>query len=167
MNEKTEALNPKILKTADGKSRLHMDAADIRSAGGCRQIWRKRLWQTQQRIFYQEDCNLSLLEGRRRSDRPRQSANAHALNAKEVGLSCYHRPVRRLEITGKAVARGLKYIRRQRLPKADIILMLINDELQADMYKRILSRIWSPGTCDVCPCFNIHFGCIKPRRMWM
>ena len=45
----------------------------------------------------------------------------------------------------------------------DIIMILINDELQADLYKNdIEPNLESGNTLAFAHGFNIHFGCIKP-----
>ena len=47
------------------------------------------------RIFYQKDCNLSLLEGKKIAIIGYGSqGHAHALNLKESGCRCSHRSVR-------------------------------------------------------------------------
>ncbi len=48
------------------------------------------------------------------------------------------------------------------LKQADIIMILINDELQADMYKKDIEPNLEPGNMLMfAHGFNIHFGCIK------
>ena len=61
------------------------------------------------RIFYQKDCNLSLLEGKKIAIIGYGSqGHAHALNAKRVRMQCYHRSVTREASPGtKAVGTGI------------------------------------------------------------
>ena len=44
------------------------------------------------RLFYQEDCNLSLLEGKknRKLSATEARVHAHALNLKDSGCECYY-----------------------------------------------------------------------------
>ncbi|MFQ8703642.1 MAG: ketol-acid reductoisomerase [Eisenbergiella sp.] len=118
------------------------------------------------RIFYQEDCNLSLLEGKTIAVIGYGSqGHAHALNAKESGCHVIIGLYEGSKSWAKAVAQGFEYMRRQRLPKADIIMILINDELQADMYKKDIEPNLEPGNMLMfAHGFNIHFGCIKPPK---
>ena len=54
------------------------------------------------RIFYQKDCNLSLLEGKTIAIIGYGSqGHAHALNCKRVWMRCSHRSVRGKQILGK------------------------------------------------------------------
>ncbi len=47
------------------------------------------------KIYYQEDCNLSLLEGQKIAIIGYGSqGHAHALNSKRVRMRCYHRSLR-------------------------------------------------------------------------
>ena len=64
----------------------------------------------------------------------------------------------------KAEAQGFKvYTAAEAAKKADIIMILINDELQADMYKKDIEPNLEEGNMLMfAHGFNIHFGCIKP-----
>ena len=91
-----------------------------------------------QRIFYQEDCNLSMLDKKTIAVIGYGSqGHAHALNAKEsgchviIGLYEGSKSWKRAEEQGFEV-----YTAAEAAKKADIIMILINDELQADMYKK-------------------------------
>ena len=54
---------------------------------------------------------------------------------------------------------------RKAAKKADIIMILINDELQADMYKKDIEPNLKDGAMLMfAHGFNIHFGCIKPPK---
>lgn len=120
-----------------------------------------------QRIFYQEDCNLSMLEGKTIAVIGYGSqGHAHALNAKEsgcnviIGLYEGSKSWKRAEEQGFTV-----YTAAEAAKKADIIMILINDELQADMYKKDIEPNLEPGNMLMfAHGFNIHFGCIKPPK---
>ena len=64
----------------------------------------------------------------------------------------------------KAEAQGFEvYTAAEAAKKADIIMVLINDELQADMYKKDIEPNLEEGNMLMfAHGFNIHFGCITP-----
>ena len=90
------------------------------------------------RIFYQEDCNLSALEGHKIAIIGYGSqGHAHALNLKDSGCDVIVGLYEGSKSWAKAEAQGLKvYTAAEAAKQADIIMILINDELQADMYKK-------------------------------
>ena len=90
------------------------------------------------KIYYQEDCNLSMLDGQTIAIIGYGSqGHAHALNLKEsgcnviVGLYEGSRSWKRAQEQGFEV-----YTAAEAAKRADVIMILINDELQADMYKK-------------------------------
>ena len=112
------------------------------------------------KIYYQEDCNLSLLEGKTIAVIGYGSqGHAHALNAKESGCDVIIGLYEGSKSWAKAEAQGFTvYTAAEAAKRADIIMILINDELQADMYKKDVNMLmFAHG-------FNIHFGCIKPPK---
>ena len=90
------------------------------------------------RIFYQEDCNLSVLEGQTIAIIGYGSqGHAHALNLKDSGCNVIIGLYEGSKSWAKAEAQGFEvYTAAEAAKKADIIMILINDELQADMYKK-------------------------------
>ena len=110
------------------------------------------------KIYYQEDCNLSLLEGKTIAVIGYGSqGHAHALNAKESGCDVIIGLYEGSKSWAKAEAQGFTvYTAAEAAKRADIIMILINDELQADMYKKDIEPNLEPG--------NMHFGCIKPPK---
>ena len=117
------------------------------------------------KIYYQEDCNLSLLEGKTIAVIGYGSqGHAHALNAKESGCNVIIGLYEGSKSWDKAVKQGFEvYTTAEAAKKADIIMILINDELQADMYKKDIAPNLAPGNMLMfAHGFNIHFGCIKP-----
>ena len=64
----------------------------------------------------------------------------------------------------KAEAQGFKvYTAAEAAKQADVIMILINDEKQADMYKNDIEPNLEEGNMLMfAHGFNIHFGCIKP-----
>ena len=119
------------------------------------------------KIYYQEDCNLSLLEGKTIAVIGYGSqGHAHALNAKESGCDVIIGLYEGSKSWAKAEAQGFTvYTAAEAAKRADIIMILINDELQADMYKKDIEPNLEPGNMLMfAHGFNIHFGCIKPPK---
>ena len=117
------------------------------------------------RIFYQEDCNLSLLESKKIAIIGYGSqGHAHALNLKESGCDVIIGLYEGSKSKAKAEAQGLKvYPTAEAAKMADIIMILINDEKQAKMYKEDIEPNLEAGNMLMfAHGFNIHFGCIKP-----
>ena len=118
-----------------------------------------------QRIFYQEDCNLSLLEGKTIAVIGYGSqGHAHALNAKESGCNVVIGLYEGSKSWDKAVKQGFDvYTAAEAAKMADIIMILINDEKQADLYKKDIEPNLEEGNMLMfAHGFNIHFGCITP-----
>ncbi len=92
------------------------------------------------KIYYQEDCNLSILEGKTIAVIGYGSqGHAHALNAKESGCDVIIGLYEGSKSWAKAEAQGFKvYTAAEAAKKADIIMILINDERQASMYKEAI-----------------------------
>ena len=119
------------------------------------------------KIFYQEDCNLSVLEGQKIAIIGYGSqGHAHALNLKEsgwdviIGLDEGSKSWKRAEEQGCQV-----YTAAEAAKQADIIMILINDELQADMYKKDIEPHLEEGNMLMfAHGFNIHYGCITPPK---
>ena len=119
------------------------------------------------KIYYQEDCNLSMLEGKTIAVIGYGSqGHAHALNAKEsgchviIGLYEGSRSWKRAEEQGFEV-----YTAAEAAKKADVIMILINDELQASMYKKDIEPNLEEGNMLMfAHGFNIHFNQIVPPK---
>ena len=119
------------------------------------------------RIFYQEDCNLSLLEGKKIAIIGYGSqGHAHALNLKDSGCDVIIGLYEGSRSWKKAEEQGFKvYTAAEAAKQADIIMILINDEKQADMYKRDIEPNLEEGNMLMfAHGFNIHFGCIVPPK---
>ena len=117
------------------------------------------------RIFYQEDCNLSLLDGKKIAIIGYGSqGHAHALNLKESGCDVIIGLYEGSKSWAKAEKQGFKvYTAAEAAKQADIIMILINDVKQAAMYKKdIEPNLKSGDMLMFAHGFNIHFGCIKP-----
>ena len=117
------------------------------------------------KIYYQEDCNLSLLEGKTIAIIGYGSqGHAHALNLKESGCHSIIGLYEGSRSWARAEEQGLEvYTAAEAAKKADIIMILINDELQADMYKKDIEPNLEEGNMLMfAHGFNIHFGQIVP-----
>ena len=119
------------------------------------------------KIYYQEDCNLSMLEGKTIAIIGYGSqGHAHALNLKESGCNVIVGLYEGSKSWAKAEAQGLKvYTAAEATKKADIIMILINDELQADLYKNDIEPNLEAGNMLMfAHGFNVHFGCITAPK---
>ncbi|MDR1766526.1 MAG: ketol-acid reductoisomerase [Lachnospiraceae bacterium] len=118
------------------------------------------------KIYYQEDCNLALLEGKTIAVIGYGSqGHAHALNIKESGHG--HVIVGLYEGSKswkKAQGQGLEvYTAAEAAKRADIIMILINDEKQAKLYKESIEPHLTAGKMLMfAHGFSIHFGQIVP-----
>ena len=117
------------------------------------------------KIYYQDDCNLAALDGKTIAVIGYGSqGHAHALTAKEsgchviIGLYEGSKSWKRAEEQGFEV-----YTAAEAAKKADIIMILINDELQAKMYKESIEPNLEAGNMLMfAHGFNIHFNQIVP-----
>ena len=117
------------------------------------------------KIYYQDDCNLAALDGKTIAVIGYGSqGHAHALNAKEsgchviIGLYEGSKSWKRAEEQGFEV-----YTAAEAAKKSDIIMILINDELQAKMYKESIEPNLEAGNMLMfAHGFNIHFNQIVP-----
>ena len=119
------------------------------------------------RIFYQQDCDLQKLNGKTVAIIGYGSqGHAHALNLKDSGVNVVVGLYEGSKSWAKAEAQGLKVMTSDRAAKAaDIIMILINDEKQAKLYKESIDPYMTEGkTLAFAHGFNIHFGCIKPPK---
>ena len=119
------------------------------------------------KIYYQEDCNLSMLEGKTIAVIGYGSqGHAHALNAKESGCHVIIGLYEGSKSWDKAVAQGFEvYTAAEAAKKADVIMILINDEKQAAMYKKDIEPNLEPGNMLMfAHGFAIHFNQIIPPK---
>lgn len=119
------------------------------------------------KIYYQEDCNLSLLEGKTIAVIGYGSqGHAHALNLKESGCNVIVGLYEGSRSWKKAQEQGFEvYTAAEASKKADVIMILINDEKQAAMYKESIAPNQRPGMMLMfAHGFAIHFGQIVPPK---
>ncbi len=117
------------------------------------------------KIFYESDCNLSLLEGKTVAIIGYGSqGHAHALNLKESGVNVVVGLYEGSKSWKKAEDAGLKVMTVGEASKvADLIMILVPDEKQADLYKaEIKPNLTAGKTLAFAHGFNIHFEQIVP-----
>lgn len=119
------------------------------------------------KIYYQQDCDLSRLDGKTVAIIGYGSqGHAHALNLKDSGVNVVVGLYSGSKSAAKAEAQGLKVLSVAEATKAaDVIMILIPDEKQAEMYEKEIAPNLSAGkTLAFAHGFNIHFGCIVPPK---
>ncbi len=120
-----------------------------------------------QNIYYQKDCDLNKLNGKRVAIIGYGSqGHAHALNLKESGVDVIIGLYNGSKSWEKAEKQGFKvFTAEDAAAQADIIMILINDEKQAALYKESIEKNLTAGkTLAFAHGFNIHFGCIVPPK---
>ena len=119
------------------------------------------------KIFYESDCDLSLLDGKTVAIIGYGSqGHAHALNLKESGVKVIVGLYEGSKSWKKAEEQGFEvYTSAEAAKKADIIMILINDELQAKLYKESIEPNLEEGNMLMfAHGFNIHFNQIVPPK---
>ena len=119
------------------------------------------------KIYYQEDCDVSVLKGHKVAIIGYGSQGlAHALNLKDSGVDVCVGLYEGSKSREKAEKQGLTVKTNAEAAKwADIIMILINDELQADMYKKDIEPNLEEGDMLMfAHGFNIHYGLITPPK---
>ena len=115
--------------------------------------------------YYDADCNLGMLDGKTVAIIGYGSqGHAHAQNLHESGVNVVVGLRKGSASWAKAEAAGLRVMEVEEAAKAgDIVMMLVPDEVAADIYNRQVAPNMKEG--DVL-CFahgfNIHFGFVKP-----
>ena len=119
------------------------------------------------KIYYNTDCDLSLLDGRKVAIIGYGSqGHAHALNLKESGVDVVVGLYEGSKSWKKAEEQGLKVMDSAAAAAwADIIMVLIPDELQAKLYKEAIEPNLNEGNMLMfAHGFNIHFNQIVPPK---
>ena len=117
------------------------------------------------RIFYQQDCDLQKLSGKTVAIIGYGSqGHAHALNLKDSGVDVVVGLYEGSKSWAKAEAQGLKVMTAAEAARAaDIIMILINDEKQAKLYKESIEPNLTEGkTLAFAHGFNIRYKQIVP-----
>ena len=117
------------------------------------------------KIFYASDCNLGLLDGKTVAVIGYGSqGHAHALNLHESGVDVIVGLYDGSKSWPKAEAAGLKVATVSEAAKAaDIVMILLPDEKQKDIYDAQIKEYMTEGkVLAFAHGFNIHFEQIKP-----
>jgi ketol-acid reductoisomerase len=115
------------------------------------------------RRFYENDGSLDLLRDKTIAIIGYGSqGHAHALNLRDSGLNVVVGLYPGSKSAAKAEAAGLKVLSTADAAKAaDVIMILVSDHIQADLYENDIKPHLTPGkTLMFAHGFNIHFGAI-------
>lgn len=115
--------------------------------------------------YYEKDGNLALLNGKTVAIVGYGSqGHAHALNLRDSGIDVVVALYEGSKSREKAEAAGLKVLSVSEAAKAaDMIMILVSDHIQADIYEKEIAPYMKAGkTLMFAHGFNIHFGYIKP-----
>jgi len=117
------------------------------------------------KLFYEKDCNLDVLKGKTVAVVGYGSqGHAHALNLKESGVNVVVGLYEGSKSAKIAKEAGLDVkLTADAVKAADIVMILVNDEKQPDLYKKdIAPNLKSGMTLAFAHGFNIHFGQVTP-----
>ena len=116
-------------------------------------------------MYYEKDCDLSVLKGKKIAIVGYGSqGHAHALNLRDSGCDVIIALYKGGKSWAVAEKDGFTVMETAEATKiADIIMILINDEKQADMYKKDIAPNLTAGKALMfAHGFNIHYGQIVP-----
>jgi len=113
------------------------------------------------KVFYDKDCDLSLIKGKNVAIIGYGSqAHAHALNLRDSGAQVIVGLYPGSHNWTKAEAAGLQVLPTSEAAKrAEVIMILVPDHVQADLYNNEIAPHMGPGkTLMFAHGFNIHYG---------
>ncbi|MGI6169302.1 MAG: ketol-acid reductoisomerase [Christensenellales bacterium] len=116
-------------------------------------------------LYYEEDCNLALLNGKTVAVVGYGSqGHAHALNLKDSGVDVIVGLYEGSKSAKIAEDAGLQVLNTaDAVKKADLVMILVNDEKQAALYEKDIQPNLRPGMAlAFAHGFNIHYGQILP-----
>lgn len=118
-------------------------------------------------IYYDKDCNLDLIKSKKVAIIGYGSqGHAHALNLKDSGVEGIIVGLREGSVSApKAQNAGFTVMDPAAATReADLVMILVPDELQADLYRDHVEPNIKQGAALVfAHGLNVHFGLIKPR----
>ncbi|MBI3667314.1 MAG: NAD(P)-binding domain-containing protein, partial [Acidobacteria bacterium] len=117
------------------------------------------------KIYYEKDGDLKHLKGRKVAVIGYGSqGHAHALNLRDSGIDVVVGLYQGSRSWAKAEAAGLKVLPvAEAAQTANVIMVLVADHIQADLYAQEIGPRLSPGkTLMFAHGFNIHFRQIVP-----
>lgn len=116
-------------------------------------------------MYYEKDCNLSLLKDKTVAVIGYGSqGHAHALNLHDSGINVVVGLYEGSKSAQKAKDAGLTVMTTPEAVKAaDLVMILVNDEIQAKLYQQDIQPYLTSGmTLAFAHGFNIHYGQIVP-----
>ncbi len=120
------------------------------------------------RVYYDRDADVNLVKSKKVAIIGYGSqGHAHAINLRESGVKEVVVALRPGSASiGKAESAGLEVVKPAQAAKwADIVMVLVPDELQAALYRDELRDNMRKGAAlAFAHGFNIHFGLIEPRQ---
>lgn len=124
------------------------------------------------KMYYDRDCNLSLLKGKTVAIIGYGSqGHAHARNLKDSGVDVIVGLYKGSKSWKSAEEAGLKVMTAEEAAKAaDIVMILVPDEKQGQIYEGIAPYMTEGKSLVFAHGFNIHFGQIVPPKdvdVWM
>ncbi|WP_128425232.1 ketol-acid reductoisomerase [Gudongella oleilytica] len=117
------------------------------------------------KLYYENDCNLQVLSGKKVAVIGYGSqGHAHALNLTESGVEVMVGLYEGSRSWQKAEEVGLKVTTSGDAAEwADIVMLLVNDEKQVELYEKSIKKALRPGKyLAFAHGFNIHYGQIVP-----
>lgn len=118
------------------------------------------------KMYYEKDCDINNLKGKKIAIIGYGSqGHAHALNLKDSGMDVVVGLRAGSKSIEKAEAAGLRTMSVEDAAKwADIVMILINDEVAADVYRKSIAPNLEPGNAIAfAHGFNIRYQQIVPR----
>ncbi len=118
-------------------------------------------------LFYEKDCNPKVLEGKKIAVIGYGSqGHAHAQNLRDSGHNVVVGLYEGSSSANRAVKDGLTVeLTSDAVKSSDIIMVLVNDEKQATLYKKDIEPNLKPGAAlAFAHGFNIHFNQIVPPK---
>lgn len=119
------------------------------------------------KMYYENDADMSKLKDKTVAIIGYGSqGHAHALNLHESGINVIVGLYKGSKSWSKAEEAGLKVMTAEDAVKnADVVMILVNDEKQAKLYKESIEPNLKKGAyLAFAHGFNIHFGQIKPKE---
>lgn len=119
------------------------------------------------KIYYQSDCDLNVLKDKIIAVIGYGSqGHAHALNLRDSGLNVIIGLREGGKSWGKAKDAGFQvYSVSEAVKRADVVMLLINDEKQAEVYRESIAKNLKDGAAlAFAHGFNIHFKQIIPEK---